>query len=58
MVGGLQIGVYFAETIQFFQQGVAVAVQCGNAASILGSAVFWDGSFIFSFLSWSYCYCI
>ena len=36
------------QTLQFLQQCVAVAVQRGNAASILGSAVFGDGSLIFS----------
>ena len=36
------------QTLQFPQQRVAVAVQRGNAASILGSAVGGDGSLIFS----------
>ena len=36
------------QTLQFLQQRVAVAVQRGNAASILGSAVVGDGSLIFS----------
>ena len=36
------------QTLQFLQQRVAVAVQRGNAASILGSTVVGDGSLIFS----------
>ena len=36
------------QTLQFLQQRVEVALQRGNNASVLGSAVVGDGSLVFS----------